>query len=389
MINKENILKGYASAGKNALIKRQIAFNDLQQLGEIPSDLKYTDENYYNYIGKDFASLPSPEVANSYLVNVFNKLGRIDFKRIAGERNHLFNRALQDLVPAGDSIELMYTNLQETDTYDRDEFVPTKTQGGDLILSQRIRLSNLPKDKDNPDKRRVRAVVETQTILQALQPAISSGLSNGWPTIFDEQLTRSWDKFKFNRQRTLISMAGGTPSKDTWMDSDTTFTANDGSFVQVTKAITDEDTFKDFLTQVYTVSADLEAKYETKYNPASIDQITSLRQQGIYINSKYQAYWRNTNAILFNSEKIDIKNVYGSVDFLDLLPSKVKTEAKEIVAVLYADYPFLHYPFTNGVMRLVHMWPNITTSIYDNFWLASGIDLSKNIIVFYAPASGN
>lgn len=383
MVNKEQILKGYKTAGKTALLKRQSAFNDAQQNGDIPTDLPYSDENYFTYIGKDYASMPSPEVANSYLVNVYNKLGRIDFKRISGERNELFNRGLQELIPAGDSLELIYTNLQETDAYDPDEFVPPKTQGGDLIYSQRIRLSNLPKGQNNPDKRRVKAIVETQTVLQALQPAISNGLANGWPTIFDEQLERSWDKFKFERFRNLIALAGGTPDKDEWMNPETKFTPNTASFVEVTTPIKDADTFIQFLTQLYSTSADLESQYQDIYNPAKIMQITKLGQQGLFIDSSYQAYWRNTNAILFNSEKIDIKNVYGSVDFYKILPSKVNTDAKKIVAVLYADYPFLHAPFTNGVMRLVHMWPNITTSIYDNFWLASGIDLSKNVIIFY------
>lgn len=383
MVNKERILQSYKNSTKLDKQQRQSAFTDKQLLGEIPSDIKYSDEAYYDYIGKEFASLPSPEVANSYLVNVYNKLGRIDFKRISGERNSLFNRGLQPLIPAGDTLELMYTNLQETTEYDRDEFVPTSTKGGELVYSQRIRLSTLEKGKNNPDKRKVNVVVPTLEIMQALQPAISNGLTNGWPTIFDEQMERSWELFKFERFRNLVARAGGKPNKDEWMNPETTFTPNTASFVEVDTAITDIDSFQQFLLQLYGVSATLEGEYSDKYNPAGIKQITRLNQQGLFLDSAYEPYWRGTNAILFNSVSINVKQIYNSVDFFKFLPSVVEPKAKKVIAVLYADYPFLHAPFTNGILRLVHMWPNAQSSIYDHFWLASGNDLSKNIIVFY------
>lgn len=382
-VTKEQLVKQYATSGKEALIKRQLAFNDLKKIGEVPKDLAYSDEAYAEYIGEEFANLPSQEVANQYLINIWNKLALIDFRKISGERNELFNRGIKPYVPYGDMVELIYTDVQSVGGYNVEKFIPDATKGGDKVASQRIQLSNVP-DETNLDRRVLDVVVPTLLISQALNNAITTGLANGWPTIFDEQMKRSWDIFKFERFRTLLSMVGGTPSSAMWFDPKTTFTANEPSFVKITTPIKDADTYQQFLVQLYNVSAQLEGQYSSDYSPAKIMQICPLNTQGIFLDSDLETYWRSTNSILFNSEVINIKNVYGSVDFVKLLPSVVKTEAKKVKAIIYAEYPFHHYPFTDGIYRGIQMFErNRTTAIYDHLWLASGIDLSKNIIVFY------
>lgn len=380
---KEQLIKIYQKAGKKAEINRELLFLDLQELGDIPADIEYSDEAYAELVGEPFAALPSQEVANQYLINVYNKLALIDFRRISGERNELFNRALQSYVPYGDTVELIYTDIQDVGGYDVTKFIPDATKGGDKVLSQRIQLDNDPTPA-NPDRRLLDVVVPTLLISQALNGAITTGLANGWPTIFDEQMRRSWDIFKFERQRNLLALTGGTPNSNMWFKPTTTFTPNEPSFIQITTPIKDTDTFNAFLVQLYGISADLRGQYSNAYNPAKIKQISPLDLQGIFFDSSLEAYWRNTNAIVYNSEIIDVKNVYNSVDFVKLLPSKVKPEAINVKAILYVDYPYLHYPFTDGVYRGMQMFErNRTTAIYDHFWLASGIDLSKNVIVLY------
>lgn len=390
-VDKQLILQGYQQSGKAARLKRESAFIDLQEIGHIPMSETYSDEAYFKYIGADLAALPSPEAANQYLTGVLNKLALIDFKRMSGNRNELFDSGLKQPLPYGDSVELIYTQLKDDEGYDSTKFVPTALSGGDLVLSQRLTLSSVTPTTNNPDKRTIQVNVPMITIMQALNSAITTGLSNGWPSIFDEQLRRGWEKFKFERFRYMTSLLGGTPSSNEWTTSTTTFTENTGSFEVAVNAITDSTTFEKFLIQLYQKSADLEGSYSTGYNPAGINKIQLLPNQKLILDSSLQAYWRDTNAILFNSEYIDVKRVFSNVEFVKFLPSKVKTEATQVYGIIYEqdgnDVPIQHYPITNSIMRYNQLWAtNVVSTMADHFWLISGIDLSKNVVVFYAPA---
>lgn len=390
-VDKEKILKGYQQSGKVARLKRESAFLDMQETGDIPIHETYSDENYFKYIGSELAALPSAEAANQYLTGVLNKLAIIDFKRMTGNRNNLFDSGLKAPLPAGDSVELIYTQLQPDTGYDSTKFVPTALNGGDLVLSQRLTLSSVTPTTNNPDKRTIQVNVPMITIMQALNGAITTGLSNGWPSIFDEQLRRGWEKFKFERFRYMLTLLGGTPSSNEWTTPATTFTSNAGSFEVAVNAITDSPTFEKFLIQLYQKSAALEGAYATTYNPAGINKIQLLPNQKLILDSSLQAFWRDTNAVLFNSEMIDVKRIFSNVEFVTLLPSKVEGAATKPYAILYEqdgdDVPIHHYPITNSIMRFNQLWAtNVVSTMADHFWLISGIDLSKNVITFYAPA---
>lgn len=389
-VDKQKILQGYKQTGQSGRLKRESAFIDLQEIGHIPMNETYSDENYFNYIGADLAALPSAEAANQYLTGVLNKLALIDFKRMSGNRNALFDSGLKQPVPYGDSVELIYTQLKNDEGYDSTKFVPTALSGGDLVLSQRLTLSSAS-STSNPDKRTIQVNVPMMTIIQALNGAITTGLDNGWPSIFDEQLRRGWEKFKFERFRYMTSLLGGTPSSNEWTTSTTTFTENTGSFEEAVNAITDRTSFEKFLVQLYTKSADLEGSYDTKYNPAGINKIQLLPNQKLILDSSLQAYWRDTNAILYNSEYIDVKRIFSNVEFIKLPTSKVKSGSKKMYGYIYEqdgnDVPIQHYPITNSIMRYNQLWAtNVVSTIADHFWLISGIDLSKNVVGFYAPA---
>lgn len=385
---KKELMKEYSKTGTLGAAQRENLFLSLQDIKEIPEHLEFSDENYAEYVGVPFAAMPSPEVANEYLKNVFNKLSLIDFVTIAGDRVELFNRGLKPYVPYGDTAELIYTNLRETSGYDVSKFVPDQLVGGDEVYSQRISLDNEKDPTKNQDRRILDVVVPTLIISQALNGAIQTGLANGWPTIFDEQMARSWDMWKFNRLRNLLALAGGTPDSNMWLNQATKFTANDAQFVEITSPVTDAQTFQDFLVQIYGVSAELEGQYHNEYNPANIYQINPLSEQSLFLDSGYEPYWRVTDAVIYNSQIINVKNLYKSVDFLKLIASKVKTEAVKVKAILYVGNPFLHYPFTDGTYRGTQLWErNRTTSIYDHLWVASGIDLSKPVIVFYEKSA--
>lgn len=389
-VDKEKILQGYKQTGQLGRLKREAMFIDLQEIGHIPMNEIYTDEAYFKYIGEDVASLPSAELANQYLTGVLNKLALIDFKRMSGNRNNLFDSGLKQPIPYGDSVELIYTQLKGDEGYDSNKFVPTTLSGGDLVLSQRLTLSSTKPTTNNPDKRTIQVNVPMMTILQALNGAITTGLDNGWPTIFDEQLRRGWEKFKFERFRNMVALLGGTPSSNEWTTSTTTFLENVGSFEAATNEINSNETFEKFLVQLYKKSADLEGSYDNKYNPAGITKIQLLPNQKLILDSSLQAYWRDTNAILYNSEYIDVKRVFSNVEFVKLLPSKVKKEAIQMYAYIYEqdgnDVPIQHYPITNSIMRYNQLWAtNVVSTMADHFWLISGIDLSKNVVGFYKP----
>lgn len=382
---KQELLDIYAKAGKVAQEKRELLFYRLKDINEIPENVEYSDEAYADYIGLDIAQAISTESANEYLKNVFNKLSLISFITIAGNRVELFNRGLCPYVPYGDTAELIYTDLREPSGYDKTKFIPDELVGGDVVDSQRIKISSIV-GTTNTDKKVLDVVVPTLIISQALNSAIQTGLANGWPTIFDEQMRRSWDKWKFERFRELVARAGGTPSLAEWFNPNTTWTANDNQFIAIPTKVTDADSFQQLLVQIYGVSAELEGQYHNEYNPAGITQINDLTQQGLFLDSSLEAYWRSTNSIIYNSEIIDVKNVYRTVDFVKLLPSKVKADVTNIKAIIYCEYPFMHYPFTDGTYRGIQLFErNRTTAIYDHLWVASGIDLSKNIIIFYEP----
>jgi|GEM_PF-4310708 len=178
MFTKEQLLTIYKNQGKEAQLKREKMFLDQQTAGIIPSDIDFNDENYADYIGMVVAALPSPETANEYLKNVFNKLALIDFSTITGNRNELFMKAVQPYVPYGDSIEIIYTDLRDTSGYDITKFIPDATVGGDVVYSQRIQLSSVA-GTSNPDKIMLDVVVPTLLITQALNGAIQTGLANG------------------------------------------------------------------------------------------------------------------------------------------------------------------------------------------------------------------
>lgn len=393
MKSKQQILEGYRLAGKDAKESRELLFYQAQKVGKIPLDLPYSDDNYYDYLAGALIDKPADMVLNEYLTNIYNKLALIDFSTIAGNRDDIFQEGLKQYVPAGDTIEIQFTDISETEGYDKLKFVPDKLIGGDLVQSMRITLSSVV-GTANLDKRVLPKVIPTAIIQQALLPAITSGLANGWPSIFDEQMRRTWEKFRFDRARQLISRAGGEPqgaTRNEWFNPATTWKKNDAQFIKITKPITDADTFQDFLIQLYSTSIDMYADYQTKYNVAGIPQIVDVKDQSIYMDASLWSYWKTTNSVLFNSDKIDVQTAYKQIKWLKLLPSTIDPKITTIRAVLYVDDAFRHYPFLNagqGAQRLVQMWAsNITTSIYDHFWLASGIDLSKNIVVFYEESS--
>lgn len=178
MKDKTAILKGYKAAGKVAKENRELFFYQKQKLGDIPADLPYSDENYYDFIGSTFIDMPSPNAANEYLTNVLNKLALIDFRAISGNRDNLFNKGLQPYVPAGDSVELQYTSIGFTSGYDKTKFVPNALVGGELVMSQRIEMSSVV-GTANLDKRILEKVIPTAIIEQALLPAITTGAANG------------------------------------------------------------------------------------------------------------------------------------------------------------------------------------------------------------------
>lgn len=400
MPSKESILKGYATAGKQARQNRELLFLTQKQSGIIPSDKNYTDENYYEYIGKNFAPIPpqppAPNNVNEYLTNITNKLAETDFRAIVGNRDDLFMRGYQKKIQAGNAIEILYTTFGETLPYDPNKFVPDEFTGGEYVLSQWVQLSS-EKFATNKDKKKVTKVVPTLIITQALLPSITSGLANGWPSIFDMQITKEWEKFRFERFRETVARAGGAPQGDKrneWFNSETTWKKNDAQFVKITKPIKSAEDFQSFLTQVYTMSAIWYGSYQDQYNPAGIPQIWPLSEQSLFLDSSLDPYWRSTNAIIYNSELIDIKQTYKSIEWFKILPSEIDPAITTIKAILYADgtqadgrstYPFMHWTFTDyPAYRAVQNWAqNATTEITDHFWLTSAVNMSVNIVIFY------
>lgn len=396
MKNKEQILQGYKLAGKQAKESRELLYYQSQKIGNIPLDIPYSDENYYDFIGSQVIDIPAGQSQNEFLVNIPNKLALIDFKSISGNRDAIFNKGLQEYVPSGDSVAVQFTDFGETSGYDKTKFTPNSLIGGELIKEMRIAISSVI-GTENQDTRTLEKVVPTAVIEKALLPAITSGLSNGWPQIFDEQMKRTWEKFRFDRSRQLFARAGGVPQGETrneWFNPATTWKKNTAQFIKINKPIKDAESFQDFLIQLYGTTVSWYGNYRTEFNPAGIPQIWKPEEQSVYMSSDLWAYWKTSNAVVFNSESIDVQHAYKSVEWIDLLPSVIDPSITKIKAILYADgvdekgkpvYPFLHYPFIlQPVRREVQSWAaNLTTSIYDHFWLASGINLSVNIAIFY------
>lgn len=385
---KQQLLAIYQAAGEKARLQRELAFVDKQKLGDIPDNLQYSDELYADYIGLEANQQATPALMNEYLTHIQNRLAKIEFKRIFGARFEIFTRDLQEHVPSGDSIEIQYTDIGDVGHYEVSKYIPDATKGGDLVQSQPARLSAIPEAGKkigdvtyyNPDRTLVDKVVPKPLIMQAMLYAITSGMANGWPTIIEEQMQRTWYRWMFQRAVELIRRFGFTPKNPEWMDPDNVWTPNPGSFIEIPVDVTDEKTFKDFITTVYDTSAMLEGSYHKEYNPAGIDQITPMERQSLFLHSDLQAFWRTTNSIIYNSEIIDVKQQYKRVEFLKLLQTM---DNKDVLGVLYTDNPIEHHPFTKGIERDTNTFArNLTIAIYDHFWLLSVINLSKPVIVF-------
>jgi len=174
---------------QNAL-KRERDYLLLQREGTIPKDKPYSDTAYAEEIGVKFANLADATEANSYLTGIFNRLAKIDYKLMFGDRNDLYSLGLQSPLDSGDELEILYDQIGETTGYERDSFNPDTMNGGDLIQSQRIRLSTII-GKTNPDKRTTSIVYPALEIPQALLPSITDGLSGGFPSVFFNILKRT------------------------------------------------------------------------------------------------------------------------------------------------------------------------------------------------------
>lgn len=389
-MTKQELLKIYQQTDikdSKAAAKREKAFLQLQKIGQIDSSLEYSDEAFADYDLANFANLPSQEVANTFLTNIFNRLARIDYKLMLGERDDLFSRGLRNPESSGDTTEIIYDQLTDTLAYNRNIFVPTEMNGGELLFSQRIRLSTIV-GETNPDKRTLRIVYPALEIPQALMPSMTSGLASGFPEPFFNILKRSWEKWRFERFRKLVSMAGGTPDKDEWFNPEVKWTKNEKQFIKINTPITDSKSLISFLEQVYDTAATLEGEYSKDYNPAGIEQIAAMNEMSIYFDKSLKAFWKTTPQTLFNSKELDFKQNFKSVDFYKMLPSTVDPKITNIKAVMFVDlpdrHPFTHTPFTQNIYRGIQGYePNVGVGIYDHFWLASGINRSVNILIFY------
>jgi len=389
---KQQILLAYKKAGEKAQLSRELLYTNLQEAGEIPADKDYSDENYYEFIGKDVSLLANPDTANAYFTNLTNIISKVDFHFGRDNRNELFDMGVHEMLPYGDHIKINFTNPAVDIGYNKESFVPTATSGGNLLMEQIISLSD-DAEPNNADKRYVNANIPYNIAYQAINMAITTGLAGGILTIFDEQLQQGINVWKYNRMQYMLALVGGKCTNNMWTKTGATFTANADSFVEVDPVVTDSDSFLAFLVKfVLPMSETWNAQYDTKYNPAGINQLVLTDNQVLILDKTLAPYWRNTQAVLFNGEMVDPKKIFKKVIFMKLPDNKVNTTAKTPYAILThtlekaegEKLAIAHWPMQEGIVRMTQMWgQNKVLSVWDHFWFMSGIMYDYNMVVFY------